>query len=83
MSNIRANRVAEQMKKELGDILTQKIKDPRIGFVTVTDVEISPTSKNRKFSFLFLELKKKKNKRSLGWLNQKVLFAQKSENVFD
>lgn len=26
MSNIRANRVAEQMKKELGDILTQKLK---------------------------------------------------------
>ncbi len=42
MSNIRANRVAEQMKKEMGEILTQKVKDPRIGFVTVTDVEISP-----------------------------------------
>lgn len=41
MSNIRANRVAEQIKKELGDILTQKIKDPRVGFVTVTDVEVT------------------------------------------
>ncbi|HEY4601598.1 MAG TPA: 30S ribosome-binding factor RbfA [Cerasibacillus sp.] len=41
MSKIRANRVAEQMKKELGDILTRKIKDPRIGFVTVTDVEVT------------------------------------------
>lgn len=41
MSNIRTNRVAEQIKKELGDILTQKIKDPRIGFVTVTDVEVT------------------------------------------
>lgn len=29
------------MKKELGDIIGRKIKDPRIGFVTVTDVEVS------------------------------------------
>ena len=37
----RVNRVAEQMKKELGDIIHQKVKDPRIGFVTVTDVEVT------------------------------------------
>lgn len=39
--SLRANRVGEQMKKELGDIISRKIKDPRIGFVTVTDVEVS------------------------------------------
>ncbi|SIT67256.1 30S ribosome-binding factor RbfA [Edaphobacillus lindanitolerans] len=38
---MRANRVAEQMKKELGDIISRKLKDPRIGFVTVTDVEVT------------------------------------------
>ncbi|MEL3971286.1 30S ribosome-binding factor RbfA [Rossellomorea oryzaecorticis] len=37
----RANRVGEQMKKELSDIIGRKIKDPRIGFVTVTDVQVS------------------------------------------
>lgn len=41
MSNLRANRVSEQMKKELGEIISQKIKDPRVGFVTVTDVEVT------------------------------------------
>ncbi|MRH42304.1 30S ribosome-binding factor RbfA [Aquibacillus halophilus] len=41
MSELRANRVGEQMKKELGDILGKKIKDPRVGFVTVTDVEVT------------------------------------------
>mgnify|MGYP001286500322 CR=1 FL=1 len=41
MSEIRASRVAEQMKKELGDIITRKIKDPRVGFVTITDVEVT------------------------------------------
>jgi ribosome-binding factor A len=29
------------MKKELGEIISRKIKDPRIGFVTVTDVRVS------------------------------------------
>ncbi|RCW70672.1 30S ribosome-binding factor RbfA [Saliterribacillus persicus] len=41
MSELRANRVGEQMKKELGDIISRKIKDPRVGFVTVTDVEVT------------------------------------------
>lgn len=37
----RVNRVGEQMKKELSDIISRKIKDPRIGFVTVTEVEVT------------------------------------------
>lgn len=39
--SMRVNRVAEQMKKELTDILSRKVKDPRIGFLTVTDVEVT------------------------------------------
>lgn len=39
--SLRANRVGEQMKKELGEIISRKLKDPRIGFVTVTDVEVT------------------------------------------
>lgn len=39
--SMRSNRVAEQMKKELTDILSRKVKDPRIGFLTVTDVEVT------------------------------------------
>ena len=39
--NKRANRVAEQMKKELGDIISRRLKDPRVGFVTVTGVDVT------------------------------------------
>jgi ribosome-binding factor A len=39
--SLRATRVGEQMKKELGEIIGRKIKDPRIGFVTVTDVQVT------------------------------------------
>jgi len=41
MPNYRVDRVAEQMKKELADIIRNEIKDPRVGFVTVTKVELS------------------------------------------
>jgi ribosome-binding factor A len=44
----RAVRVGDQMKQEIADILMRKIKDPRIGFVTVTDVELSDDLRNAK-----------------------------------
>ncbi len=37
----RSSRVASQMQKELAIILQQGIKDPRIGFITVNEVELS------------------------------------------
>ena len=37
----RATRVAEQMQRELGDLLMFEVKDPRIGMVTITAVEVT------------------------------------------
>lgn len=37
----RAIRVADQIRMEVADILMRKIKDPRVGFVTVTDVDVT------------------------------------------
>src|SRR5512144_1722863 len=44
----RSERVSDQMKHEIADILMRKIKDPRIGFVTVTDVTVSDDLRNAK-----------------------------------
>ncbi|ERN53272.1 30S ribosome-binding factor RbfA [Alkalihalophilus marmarensis] len=41
MSNVRAHRVGEQMKKELSDIIMRELKDPRISFVTITGVDVT------------------------------------------
>ncbi|MCM3713238.1 30S ribosome-binding factor RbfA [Halalkalibacter oceani] len=41
MSNVRAHRVGEQMKKELSDIIMRELKDPRVSFVTVTGVDVT------------------------------------------
>lgn len=37
----RATRVADQIRMEVADILMRKAKDPRVGSVTVTDVELT------------------------------------------
>jgi len=41
MSGERMRRVDVAMRQVLGDALAQELKDPRIGFVTVTDVKTS------------------------------------------
>lgn len=37
----RSNRIAEQMRRELADLLQFEVKDPRIGMVTITEVEVT------------------------------------------
>lgn len=37
----RADRIAQQMQRELAQLLSSEVKDPRIGMVTITDVEVS------------------------------------------
>lgn len=39
--SMRSERVGEQLKKELSEIINQKMKNPNIGFVTVTEVEVT------------------------------------------
>lgn len=38
----RLERVAEAIKEEVAQILQRELKDPRVGFVTVTRVKVSP-----------------------------------------
>lgn len=41
MAGTRAQRLAEVIRAEASDIIRQGLKDPRIGFVSVTDVVVS------------------------------------------
>lgn len=38
----RSNRVSEAIHKEISALLVKGLKDPRIGFVTITAVEVTP-----------------------------------------
>lgn len=37
----RSDRVAEQIRRELADLLQFEVKDPRVSMVTITEVEVS------------------------------------------
>lgn len=38
----RAHRVGEQIQQEISSLLIKGLKDPRLGFVTITSVEVTP-----------------------------------------
>lgn len=37
----RSERIAQQIRRELAEIIRLELKDPRIGMMTITDVEVS------------------------------------------
>lgn len=41
MTRNRKRRLSELLKEEISDIILKEVKDPRIGFVSVNDVELS------------------------------------------
>lgn len=58
----RADRVGDLIRAELADILLRRLKDPRVGFVTIIDVEVSDDLKHAKVfvSLIGDEAEKKK-----------------------
>ena len=47
----RSQRVVEQIRRELAELIRLEVKDPRIGFITLTDVEITPDYAHAKVFF--------------------------------
>jgi ribosome-binding factor A len=41
MSKHRPNRLAETLKEEISQLIRVELKDPRLGFVSLTDVEVA------------------------------------------
>lgn len=50
----RSDRVAQELQKEVAVILQREVKDPRIGMVTVSDVEVSKDLAYAKIFVTFL-----------------------------
>jgi len=46
--SIRLARVSQLLKSEISDVLQNRLRDPRIGFTTVTDVEVSKDLRHAK-----------------------------------
>jgi ribosome-binding factor A len=50
----RTLRVAEQIQRELADLIRLEVKDPRVGMVTLTDVEVTADYAHAKVFFTAL-----------------------------
>ena len=50
----RPRRVAEQIQRELAELLRLEVKDPRVGMITLTEVEVSNDYAHAKVFFTLL-----------------------------
>jgi ribosome-binding factor A len=64
----RPDRVADQIRSELGLLLTREVHDPGIGFVTVTRVQVSPDRQQARVFYTVLgdEKARSNSERALG-----------------
>ncbi|MDB5816202.1 MAG: ribosome-binding factor [Rhodocyclales bacterium] len=51
----RSSRVVEQIKRELAELIRLEVKDPRVGFITITGVEITADYAHAKVFFSSLK----------------------------
>ncbi len=78
MPHARPTRVAEEIRKLVAELLMKGVKDPRIGFVSVMGVKMSP---DLAYADVFVSLfgtdKEKKGslvglRRSAGWMRREI-----------
>ncbi len=76
MSGSRMRRVDEAVRAVLSDVITQELKDPRVGFVTVTAVKTSPDLRHARVYVSILGDEETRSDSLLG-LNSAHGFLQK------
>ncbi|MBM3365276.1 MAG: 30S ribosome-binding factor RbfA [Betaproteobacteria bacterium] len=50
----RSQRVADQIQKDLAELIAMEVKDPRVGMVTLTEVQLTPDYAHAKIFFTTL-----------------------------
>ena len=58
MSRGRPRKVADLIQRELAELLRRELRDPRVGMVTLTSVDVSPDLSHAKVFFTLLEKEK-------------------------
>jgi len=72
----RSDKVADLVQKEISEMLLRSIKDPRIGFVTVTRVKVSDDCRSARVYFSVVGSEEERN-RSVEGLNSAKGFLRK------
>jgi ribosome-binding factor A len=73
----RPQKLADQIQRELSILLQQEVRDPRVGMVTITSVDVSPDLSHAKVFFTILEKQDLEKtaaglKRSAGFLRSQL-----------
>jgi ribosome-binding factor A len=64
----RGLRVADQIQRDLSEIIAFELKDPRVGMVTITEVQVTPDYAHAKVFFTMLSDKKDDIKNTVSGL---------------
>ena len=54
----RRHKLGDQIQRELSDLLQRELRDPRVGMITITSVDVSPDLSHAKVFFTILEKEK-------------------------
>ena len=73
----RAQRLGDLMQRELSELIRLELRDPRVGMITLTSVDVSPDMSHAKVFFTILEKDKLEDtlhglKRSAGFLRSQL-----------
>jgi ribosome-binding factor A len=73
----RGLRVADQIQRDLAEIIASELKDPRVGMVTITEVQLTPDYAHAKVFFTLLADDKAAIKKTVEGLVQAAGFIRK------
>jgi len=73
----RPQKLGDQIQRELSDLLARELRDPRVGMVTITSVDVSPDFSHAKVFFTLLEKEKLEDtvhglRRAAGFLRSQL-----------
>lgn len=77
----RVIRVGESIRMELANLILNEVKDPRVGFVTVTGVEVSPDLRDAKVMVSVMGTDKEKESSIIALNNSKGFLQYKINQV--
>ena len=77
MSRGRPQKVADLIQRELADLLRHEVRDPRVGMVTLTSVDVAPDLSHAKIFFTILDKDRQRDttkalQRAAGFLRSQL-----------
>ena len=73
----RPRKLGDQIQRELSELLARQLRDPRVGMVTITSVDVSPDFSHAKVFFTILQKEKLEDtvhglRRAAGFLRSQL-----------